>query len=90
MHRMRRKAGIVAEEDVRPPRFGFLDDGGKGVTEPALYGFRIALIGTLQRLLRCQPRFGKQTAEVTLKLTSNFRKTSSRTASRVHKAKTSY
>ena len=62
MHGIGTKAGLVPETDFSARHFGLLGDSWKGIALPALNGLWIALIGSLQWLLRRQVEFGKQTA----------------------------
>ena len=88
MHRIGTKAGFVPEIDFGTFLFGLLCDGQKGIALPTFNGCRIALIGALQRLLRREVEFtSKLPTEVTLKLMLNFWRISTRTISRVYKAK---
>ena len=63
MHRIGAEAGLIPEEDVSALRLGLPGDGRVGFPLPALDGFRIALIGALQRLLRRQPELRQQFAD---------------------------
>lgn len=61
-HRIGTKARLVPERDFSAFCFGLLRNGRKDVTLPTLNGVRIALVGTLQWLLRREVEFREQTA----------------------------
>lgn len=59
MHRVDAKAGFVPEINFGTFRFALRGNSWKGVTPPAFNRSRIALVGTLQRLLSRQIEFGQ-------------------------------
>ena len=60
MHGVGAKSGLVPEEHFGALCLRFAGNGRIGFALPSLDGLRIALIGALQRLLRCQPQLRQQ------------------------------
>ena len=55
--------GHIPQKHRAPLLFRLAGDGREGFPLPALDGFRVALLGPLQRLVRCQPQFRQQLAD---------------------------
>ena len=69
------KAGLVPEESLGTLCLGLSGNGREDLALPFLDGFRVTLVGSLQRLLCCQPesreKFAARPQNGTLRYSSN-------------------